>query len=166
MDASESEFCDVKMRCEELGCNTPEGIAILPRNLATATTRDELVHESSTLTVRKLLREAGIDEDNLEADCDQWLYAQENDVTWIGPVVLFMGATVSQNPQIIAVTYGVIANYLTDLFKGTVGRRHVRLKTVLEKTKTKKFVEFNYEGDPEGLNNYVKTVMKAWSNEE
>ena len=148
---TESEFCDVEQRCRQLGLICPGAVAILPRNFEDAATAADLLHESSTLDVRKILRDAGIDEQPLELDANSATYAQENDATWVGPTLFFAAGALSENPQLLSVTYDVISNYLTDFFKGVVGNRTVRIQTVLEKTKTKKYAEFTYEGDPDGL---------------
>src|SRR2546425_3312229 len=50
------EYPSVTERAKELGCQVPTGIAILPRNFDTASTKSELLFESETPTVRILWR--------------------------------------------------------------------------------------------------------------
>mgnify|MGYP001274346583 FL=1 len=51
-----SEYVDVKKKAEQLGFDIPTGIALLPQNFDIATSKGQLVHESTTQTVRVLWR--------------------------------------------------------------------------------------------------------------
>ena len=51
-----SHYIDVKKRAQELGCNIPTSIALLPRNFEISASKEELIHESTTPTVRVLWR--------------------------------------------------------------------------------------------------------------
>jgi len=59
----------------------------------------------------------------------------------------------SQNPAAISVALSVLANYVTDLFKGTVGSKKVSLDIYVEKTDKKTVTKIKYTGDAEGLKN-------------
>ena len=154
------EYTDVTARAQELGCVAPTNIAILPRNFATATTRAELLHESNVTTVRTLLRKEGIALDTLEPPDERFRQAQENDFTWIGPTLLFTAAQLSQNPLLVSVSLGVIANYLTDFFRGISGRKRVTFDVVVEQTKSKKHVHVHFDGDIDGFKQLPDTVME------
>jgi len=47
-----SEYIDAKKKAQKLGCNIPNSIALLPRNFEIATSKEELIHESTAPTVR------------------------------------------------------------------------------------------------------------------
>ena len=61
-----SHYIDVRKRSQELGCNIPTSIALLPRNFEISASKEELIHESTTPTVRVLWRQNGITETPLE----------------------------------------------------------------------------------------------------
>lgn len=47
MKVQVSNYIDVEAKALKLGCTTPAGLTILPRNFATATSSSEFVHEST-----------------------------------------------------------------------------------------------------------------------
>lgn len=65
----------------------------------------------------------------------------------------------SENPELVSITCGVIANYVTDFFKGQK-EPSVRLKVIHKETKTSKLTEISYEGDLEGLDKLEKSILE------
>ena len=146
-----TNYVNVKDRALELACNIPTGIALLPINFDSAKSNQDLIYESSASTVRALLREAGIKETKIENEGDKFLVKQEKSFDWIGPT-LFIGASiVSNNPDLISITEGIISNYLTDYFKGFYGHRKVKLDIIIEKKKDREYKRVKYEGDGSDL---------------
>src|SRR5947209_370171 len=129
-----TDYLDVEQRSSDLGLKAPEGACILPRRFASAKDAGELCHESSALDLKTLFREADLPITVYQPDGEKIPYLQENDITWVGPVLFFSYAAVSQNPHIISVALSVIANYVTDLFKGLPQPARVRLSVVIETT--------------------------------
>jgi hypothetical protein len=83
---------------------------------------------------------------------------------WIGPAILFSTAAISQNPEIVSITLGVISNYLTDWFRGVPKQeRTARLKMV-EETKEGIYKIFDYDGSPENLGP-IKDAMDRFYDE-
>ena len=66
----------------------------------------------------------------------------------------------SQNPNAISVAIGVISNYLTDWFKGTVGDKRVRLDIVVE-IEGSKYKRVHYDGNVEGLRELPKILREV-----
>ncbi len=80
---------------------------------------------------------------------------------WIGLVVLFSAAAISQNPEIVSITLGVISNYLTDWFRGVPKQeRTARLKMV-QGTKEGTYKIFDYSGPVENLGP-IKDAMDSF----
>jgi hypothetical protein len=50
-------YINVKEKVKQLGCNKPEGLALLPRNFEKANFKEDLVHEGTVDTVRKLWKQ-------------------------------------------------------------------------------------------------------------
>jgi hypothetical protein len=112
------EICmNTKERALELGCNIPSGLSFLPRNFDSAKSKSELIYESTVSDIRILFRDSGIAETKLEKQGDRFSYKQDKHFDWIGPTIFISASILSQNPDIISITEGIISNYLTDLFK-------------------------------------------------
>lgn len=160
MTITKRDFPVVEERAQSLGCVVPDAIAVLPRNFAEATKREELIHESNAATVRVLLRNAGITETPIEPEGEGFPCAQENDFTWVGPILFFTAAQLANDPKIISVSLGVIANHLTDFFRGITGKKRVTFDVVVEQTKTKKCVGVHYDGDEMGFSALADIVKE------
>lgn len=154
------DFQDVEDRARKLGCAPPTRLAILPRNFETANSKDELMHESTAATVRTLLRAAGLSETPIEPEGERFRFVQENAFTWVGPILFFAAAQLLQDPRIVSVSLGVIANYLTDFFRGISGKRRVTFDIVVEQTRTKRHVRLHYDGDVDGFAQIPDAVLE------
>ena len=73
----------------------------------------------------------------------------------LGPVLFVSYAILSENPHILSVALSVIANYVTDLFKGSPEPARAKLSVVIEtqttkttKTTTKKI---DFDGPPDKI---------------
>ena len=106
MSTQVGPFIDVRAQAALLGCAIPDGLALLPRNFESATRRDELVHDSSGLSVRAAWRADGVEETRLEPDGEMWPAAQRDAAEWIGPII-FVAACVL--PAVVNIGLGVVA---------------------------------------------------------
>jgi hypothetical protein len=154
-----SENYDVRSRATELECHIPTSLALLPRNFETAKSKNELLHESTTPTIRTLWKQNGIAETKIE-DGEKIPYIQENAFDWIAPTIFISTALLSQNPHIISVALGVISNYLTDWFRGIPESNKVKIDIVVE-TKSGAYKRVRYEGDPDGLKNLPDVIREV-----
>jgi hypothetical protein len=145
------DYIDVKRRAQDLNCNIPNLIAILPRNFENAKTKEELVHEDSTATIRVLWKKEGIVETPIEEEGESIPFIVEKAFEWIGPLLLFTSTLITQNPQLTDISLGVVSNYLTDWFKGVrTSEKITKLDVVVEK-RNGSYKKIHYEGSPEGL---------------
>lgn len=158
-------YVGIKERALELGCNIPRGLSILPSNFDSARSKSELIHESTVSDIRVLFRNAGIAESELEKQGDKFPYKQDKHIDWIGPTIFIGASFLSQNPDIISITEGIISNYLTDLFKGSFHSKNIKLNYVIEKTSDKEIKRFSYEGDVTGLRNLPQIIHEVLENE-
>ena len=155
-----TDYVDVAKRSEELGCNIPTGLAVLPRNFSTAASKTDLVHEDTTPTLRALWMEKGITETRLEREGEHFPYIEENSFEWVGPVILIGSAVYSQSPHVISITLNVLSNYLTDFFKGRVGKNTAKLSVVVPDPRSHRFTKIDYDGPVEGIKE-IEAVIKA-----
>jgi hypothetical protein len=70
---------------------------------------------------------------------------------WIGLVVLFSAAAISQNPEIVSITLGVISNYLTDWFRGFPKQQITARLKMVQETKEGNSKIFDYDGPAENM---------------
>ncbi len=159
------EFLDVKRRLEELGIDSNKTLAILPGNFASARSKSDLVNEGTASTVRVLFRNAGVPETPLEEHGERTPEKVEEAFEWVGPIIFFASTIITQNPQLIDISVGVIANYLTDFFKGIgEGGKNAKLDIVVE-TKSGSYKRISYEGSVDGLKEIPKIVRSTYDEE-
>src|SRR5260370_27945721 len=94
-----SDYSDVKARARDLALNMPAGLALIPANFLDATSRDELLQNDHTPTIRSLWRQSGIAVTKFEREDDHLgQKAERGFEEWIEPAILFGGSLLSQNP--------------------------------------------------------------------
>lgn len=156
-----SDYIDVRKKAQEIGCNIPTSIAILPRNFEISKSKEELIHESTTETVRVLWRQNGVTETPLEQPEEKIPFVVEKAFGWIGPTVFIPAMLLSQNPHLVTIALGVISNYLTGWFRGIPrGSRKAKLCIVAE-TKSGYYKKIEYEGPTDGLNDLPDIIREV-----
>ncbi|QKK06961.1 MAG: hypothetical protein HND58_01485 [Planctomycetota bacterium] len=155
------DYVNVDTQLKAFGMNMPQGIAFLPRNLATADSPSALLHESSVSTLRILFRQSGIVEDRIESPEQTILVLQENAFELTLPALFIGISLLTENAAAVNVALSVIANYATDFFKGIGGERRVKFSIVVEDRYTGKYKRFRYSGDPAGLKEFGRIVEQA-----
>ena len=155
-----SEYIDVRAQALKLGCNVPTALALLPINFDTAKSKDDLVHEDSVLTIRKLFRQAGIAETKIEKDGEKIPYEQRKSFEWVAPTLFVSASLLSQNANFISIALNVISNYLTDYFKGIISDKTVKIDIVVEQTEKNKSKRIQYEGSLEGLDELTQILKE------
>lgn len=146
-----TDFVDVRERAQELNCNIPSDIAILPSNFATAKTIDELVYMNSAATVRKLLRQAKISESRIEKPGEKYQQLVQESDEWIGPLIYIAQIA------LIPILLGIVSNYLTDYLKGRRKNNTVKLHFILDANNNCKYI--HYEGGVEGIKELETTML-------
>jgi hypothetical protein len=166
-DRPETSGCTMQVlgsvadRAKKLGLNVPAGVCILPRGFFNADAAAQLVHESTAMDVKVILRKAGITLDNLTPNGVTIPFQAQHDANWLGPVIFIGAAAWSENPHVISVALSVIANYVTDFFKGRHSQPQMSLGIVIEQTDKKRNVQINYHGPVTGLKACEKTIRDA-----
>lgn len=154
------KYVDVQKRAQELGCRVPSGLALIPANFETAATKQELAHDLHGLTVRTLWREAGLEESRLEEPGEHWPSAQRDALEWLGPTIFVSASLVSENPTAVSIALSVVANYVTDFFKGVPPvQRRASLDVVVEDPPGS-YRRVRYRGPPEGLQEAAQVVRE------
>jgi len=130
-----------------------KGVIILPENYL-ANDIGEHSYHSTTLSFYKYAR------NKIAISClntpDKLLEQRSGE--WFAPVLLFTSQAIVENPHIVSITCGIIANYITDFFKGTK-KPNIKLKVLYKKTKASTVTEIIYEGSVDGLTRISDTIL-------
>ena len=159
-----SDYIDVSRKLEELGCAPPEGIGILPERFDTCTSADKPSLLRRTYTVVRLFEDNNIPVSIIEKEgqpvSDTTYIASSEWFTGVGPTFLISAALLAENPHIISLALSVLANYLTDPFKGVKGGR-ADLEIVTEKVEkdgSKTYKKIRCPANPEVLKELPKII--------
>ena len=153
MEIQVIEYIDVAKRAEELGFNVPTGLVILPSNFDTATSPDELIHESTTPTIRSLLRQSGVVETRLEKEGTKIPQSAKKSAEWVSPIIFVSQAILTD--AVLPLTINIISSYLYDLFRGRLGKAQVAIRFASERTEEtksgeeKKSLLVTFKGTPQ-----------------
>jgi len=142
---------EIRQRLSELNLNLTEGLTFLPEEIETISSSDDLVFADSLTQIRKLFKANNVEFTTLGAEASKFRARKTADIYLPG---LFISVgLLSDNPAAISVALSVLANYVTDFFKGTVGSKKASLDIYVEKTDKKIVTKISYTGDSEGIKN-------------
>jgi len=133
-----------------------DGIFLLPHGKD----NEKLLFASTSTPVHKLLNQNNL---KISFSVNQVEnFREQRGGDWYGPIIFYGASIISQNPQCIDISLGIIANYLSDYFKGGVGNKNAKLVVIKEVTKSTKYIRVNYDGPIEGL----KEIPEMLNSEE
>jgi len=115
-------------------------------------------HESSAITIRKLLREQGIDAEVAEGDAGR-SDIQENAFELILPVIFVGAACATANPHVYTILINVLSSYIYDFFQGIQDDKKVRASFVVRKANGQ-LTKIRYSGPPEQFKD-IKDIIEA-----
>ncbi|WP_138993957.1 hypothetical protein [Larkinella sp. C7] len=159
MENTVEDYIDVNERVKELNCERPTTFCFLPENFENASSINEFVYNENTITFRKLFKKFNIKEDKLEDLSSQFRQRRSNDL--YTPMIFIGYSILSQNPELISEGLNVLSNYITDLFKGTIGKKEVTVEFVIESKTKENFKKVTFKGDPESLK-YFDKILKSF----
>lgn len=132
-----------------------EDVVILPHNYQSD---ESYEYHSTTISFYKYSR----DKLDIKYFTEPELLIEQRSGDWYGPLLFISSLALTQNPELVSITCGVIANYVTDFFKST-DKPNIRLKVIYKETKTSKLTEISYEGGLEGLDKLEESINKIVS---
>lgn len=163
-----SDYIDVSSKLEELGCSQPQGIGILPERFDTCTSTDEFAQLSRTRAIEKQFEENHIPVSVIKKEGQNLPHIYTASAEWftgVGPTLFVSAALLAENPHIISLALNVLANLLTDFFKGTRDKGNAELEIVVEKEEkdgSKICKKFRLKGHPEVLRTSSETLKQIW----
>ena len=164
MNTNISDYIHVFEKLDELSCSYSEGIAILPVNFETATPTTTIEQLRGTFAIEKLFRMNDVPCSEIRRENEKPSYMGHRSAEWVLPTLFFSALLLSENPAIVSVSLGVIANFLTDRIKETGRKQTGKLDIVIEieKNKSKTCKKISYEGpidEMSKLDEIVKEVL-------
>jgi hypothetical protein len=151
MPTTVTDFVNVRQRAADFGCPVPQTLTILPFNFTSAATAADFLRASEAATVRTLFRLNSITVEELLATGHSPSYVEHNDFEWVAPALFIPAALMSQNPEVVSLALGVLANYITDFFKGHPGPRRANINIIVEKDGDWSCKIIHYDGDVSGM---------------
>jgi len=158
MNIEVRDYISVSEKLKSFGVSVPDGLVILPDNLAAAKSVNDLRQYAESDTVRTLLKEHKIAYVEIFDEDNQPPYLQQYSFEWFGPTLLISANLLWQDPNLLSVTLGVVTNYLYDLFKGTPDGK-ASLDIVLQEADGC-CKQIHYSGPPDGLEKVAEVVKK------
>jgi hypothetical protein len=161
MNTTISPSPDFVEHLKRLGLHTPTLVTVLPTNLSTASSIQDLTLESAAATVKTLFRSAGIDLQNIYPQDHKPQYIKNNAADWIAPAIFIGAGILSEHANTVSVALNVLSNYLTDLFKGKPAQPTIKASFVVETDALGTYKRVEYEGSAEGLRALGEVITKV-----
>lgn len=125
----------------------------------------EYAYPSTVESVTKLLKQNKVPVDSLHPIDATTPLHDNRGLDWIAPTFLVSGLLLTQNPMVVSIVLGIVANYVTDLFKGLKNDPKVKLNIVQTAADGKRAQRIKYEGPVSGLPE-VEKVLSAFETKE
>ena len=163
MKTNISNYIHVFEKLDELGCSYSEGIAILPVNFETATPTTTIEQSMGTLAIGKLFKINDVPCSEIRRENEKPSYMGHRSAEWVLPTLCFSASLLSENPAIVSISLGVIANFLTDRIKETDRKQTGKLDIVIEieKNKSKTYKKISYEGPIDEMSKLDEIVTEV-----
>jgi len=158
MEHKVTDFINLRERFENIDNNFHSEFCIVPENIESAKSVDEFIFADNAITIRKVFQKNNVSIDMLQND--NTAFRQRCSIDWYAPMIFIGYSLLSDNSNLVSVGLSVLSNYITDFFKGSFGRKNVKIEIVVESTPKKEFKCISYEGSPEGLKE-LEMVIKA-----
>lgn len=161
----EDDF-EVKKKLDSFISNTTS-LCILPENILKTDEIDKYYYSSTLPTVIKLFESNKVPI-TIYGKSDELKFINQRGLEIFAPILFVGSLFYTQNSEVVSLALGIIANYLTDIFKGKKNSQ-VNLKIYLRDDKKKILKKVKYKGPPESLkevDKIIMTTMKSFSEDE
>lgn len=152
------EDVNLGRKLEEMSLDLPKELAFFPENLETATSKDQFIFTESMVDLGKRFKKNNVNSVVLGGDTE--LYRSRKNADIFLPAIFFSLSVISENSTVVSISLNVLSNYITDLLKGTFGRKVAQIDFYIETKEKGKVKRISYKGTPEGLKDLEK-IIKA-----
>lgn len=149
---------DIKGIFKKLDIEFPSNLCFFPENIDSVKDKAEFVFADSISDLHKVFRQNQIEFSTLGGESS--LLRSRKNADFFAPALFFSLSLISENPTIVSVSLSILANYITDFFKGSFGRKKVNLEIYIETVGKRKIKKISYSGDFEGMVK-LESVIKS-----
>ena len=149
MEVSHEPFLDVRARLTTLGCDYPATLCLLPLNLDTASSVDQLEFPTTAATVHKLFRHAGLSCDEILPNEVLKRYKLNRADELILPILLVTMQWLHDNRTTLIAALDMLVAYLRRLLPS--GDQHQVCLEIVREDPNGRFTKISYKGSSEGL---------------
>ncbi|WP_405569676.1 hypothetical protein [Winogradskyella sp. Asnod2-B02-A] len=146
-------------KLSELEIDIPESLTFLPENISEVSNKSDFIFADSTTDFKKVFRLNNIAAAQLNSDSS--IYRNRKSADYYGPAIFISLSMLSENQHLIAIAINVASEYCKDFFKGTLGKKKVKLDIYVETHKKKTVKKISYEGDSEGIKDLVDVIKSV-----
>ena len=143
-------------KLSELEIDIPESLTFLPENISEVSNKSDFIFADSTTDFKKVFRLNNIEAAQLNSDSS--IYRNRKSADYYGPTIFISLSMLSENQHLIAIAINVASEYCKDFFKGTLGKKKVKLDIYVETHKKKTVKKISYEGDSEGIKDLANVI--------
>jgi hypothetical protein len=145
----ETLYARVVDRACELGCEMPDGLAILPENFCSASSRQSLLVRAEAGPLRALFEERNLTLGSFFPAGERTTFDRGDGIGW--EASLFVSAAfVERRPDAVPAALSLISRYLEEFLQNHAVRK-IGLSVVVERKKDGMCRRLAYEGDAAGL---------------
>jgi len=143
-------------KLKELEIDIPESLTFLPENILEVNNQSEFIFADSTTDFKKSYRLNELQSTELNSDSS--IYRSRKSADFYGPAIFISLSMLSENQHLIEIAINVASEYCKDIFKGTLGKKKVKLDIYVETHKKKTVKKISYEGDSEGIKDLTDII--------
>ncbi|WP_299212550.1 hypothetical protein [uncultured Dokdonia sp.] len=143
-------------KLSELEIEIPESLTFLPENISEVSNKSDFIFADSTTDFKKVFRLNNLGATELNSDSS--IYRSRKSADYYGPAIFISLSMLSENQHLIAIAINVASEYCKDFFKGTIGKKKVKLDIYVETHKKKTVKKISYEGDSEGIKDLTEII--------
>lgn len=152
------EEIDLDEILNKLAIEFPSNLCFFPENIDSAKNRDAFIFTDSIVDIIKIFRQNNLEFSTLGGE--SYLVRSRKSADFFVPALFFSLSLITENPAIVTVSLSVLANYITDFFKGSFGQKRVNLDIYVETDGKKKIKKIIYNGDIEGIEK-LEDIIKS-----
>lgn len=141
---------------KELNINVPKSLTFIPENISEVKDKSDFIFADSTTDFKKIFRLNDLQSKELNSDSS--VYRSRKSAEFYGPAIFISLSMLSENPHLIAIAINVTSDYCKDFFKGSLGKKKVKLDIYVETSKKKTVKKISYEGDSDGIKDLTNVI--------
>jgi hypothetical protein len=157
MNTTIEEF-DISETLKKLNLELPIGLAFIPENIEKVGAVSDFIFPEPLTQINKVFRINNIDVAILGDNASNLRSRKSADLYL--PSIYIGISLLTQNSAVVSVALSVLANYVTDFFKGSFSSKTVSLDIYVETKGNKKVKKINYKGSADGLKNLEDLIKK------